>query len=256
MKKILNILMIGAFALFCESCVVVTDDFLSNYHYDNEDYYSIGDAVITGDVKNIDIDWVAGNITVNPTENAELSISEQMNVSISDSKRMHYWYDERTNTLFIKYCESGTSINLKNIEKDLVVYIPVSMNLIDVTIETVSADINWNNISATYYGITTVSGDNNVSGSYFTYFELTSVSGDLVLNLNDSQTIDFDTVSGDFDLYIPSVLGFHLEKDSVSGDVDFVNIPVSGSKGDYYYGDGRVSINCNSVSGDVMVTSK
>ena len=125
-------------------------------------------------------------------------------------------------------------------------------------IETVSGDLELAKIKSAKFHLKTVSGDvgiKNLEGE----FNIKSVSGDISLEktaLKDS--LGIKTVSGDISLVLPEKLGFALEYQSVSGDIDsdfagkMKSKPAQRSYS-FSNGDKKVEIELTSVSGDLTL---
>ena len=108
-----------------------------DYHYADADSFTVGNAEVDpGNVSRLVIDWVAGQVTVEPYDGDTISVSEPMQAKEKNRLR---WRQEG-DTLTIRYCASTGSGDAAS--KDLTVRVPADLAeaLRYVQIDTVSAD--------------------------------------------------------------------------------------------------------------------
>ncbi len=108
----------------------------------------------------------------------------------------------------------------------------------DVTLNTVSGDINNNNTSSNSYSASSVSGDLSLSEIYSEDASLSSISGDIDYHGN-LESLTASTVSGDCNFSLESLTG-RIKLNSTSGDIE-IKLPESMS----------ASIDLSTVSGDL-----
>lgn len=265
MKKMLTVLLSAAMCLFLSGCVVVNTS-SSGYFYDNYSQYISGGAEIDAEIQRIDVDWVSGAVTIVESETEVISFTEECSKSLSTAKQLHYWYDIKTKTLFIKFCES--SYKYDSLQKDLYIYVPKDRVFNEVNIDVVSADTTLQNVHANVFDIDSVSGNikittdttesiyvNSVSSSLeisavnVTSIDFDTVSGNCDATFTTCKQIDMDSVSGDLNLYLPEELGFYLEANTF-GKVDYT-MEVGGSGKVYTYGSKELKIDFDSTNGNV-----
>ncbi len=256
----------------------------SSYHYDNADKYQAGNASIPAEGENgfnlreLDVNWIDGSIHILPYDGGTIEVSETSSSSLDDDARLHY-YTDRDGRLKIQYRKSSGWIfgfgPFRKYNKQLEIKIPRSQmkNLDDLSIDTVSSEINLDQIEARECSIDTTSGNTTCTGNTET-FEIDNVSGDIHL-LGNHQKIDCDTVSGnltldaestpasinadsvsgDLTLTLPAESGFRMSEDSVSGDL-ICNFETQ-KKGDVLIcGTGDSEYNFDTVSGDVTIQKR
>lgn len=269
MKKIAKTLLLSGLCLFMSSCVININ---TDYHYDNYDNYSFGNATISGEVHSIDVDWISGTVTLVPTDATEVSIYENNWESIPDRKKVHYWYDTSCGELNIKFCAPMKHLEFDDCNKDLIIYIPNSYTTLFVESDTVSADFissvsclknanldsvsgdvsisNAGNIDRIEYN--SVSGDISINCNTLYSFDSDTTSGDVYIVTNDGNDINCDSVSGDLELTIPSSLGFYVDYEALGKHFN-TNVPVRIDGDECFYGDCKLKIEFDSVSGDLTV---
>lgn len=217
-------LCVGALA----GCGVMS--FYSFYSYENAQGYSSGACEIEDEVYNLDIDWLAGNVNVGYHEEDRVAVMEDTNGISGRGEELRYRLDG--NTLRIRYGAPGR-LSARG-SKDLTVLLPAGTSLGEVFVETVSANVYGEDISAEKVSIDTVSGDVRISAP-----------GEL-------RDFEADTVSGDVELHLPADASFELETDTVSGD--FYTDFACTKRGDTYtYGMGGIELDMDTVSGDMSV---
>ena len=105
----------------------------------------------------------------------------------------------------------------------------------------------------------TVSGDANFSESNFHEIRGSTVSGDLVIQTPFAGPSHFNSISGDVRLIIPSATHCSVKVSSVSGEFT-TSLPSRNGqrrtgKGSFEIGNGGVSLDFDSVSGDLSLTT-
>lgn len=242
---IVSIVLIVAVALLISGCSVPL-----NFSYKNSSEYTAGDGEVSG-VKNVEIDWISGNVEIVSNKGKSVVISETANKELEDIQKVHWWLDG--DTLRVKYCASGKSWGTKfnGVNKSLTISVPEDMMLTELNINTVSADFNVSGINVGKTDIDTVSGSLSLNYKMKT-LNLDSVSGNIEVKAADGVECDADTVSGDIKIDITGCGGITVNYDTVSGrlsgDVEF---KIDGHK--YVNGDGSADFKINTVSGDVKI---
>lgn len=224
---------------------------VSFYSYENAQGYSAGACEIEEPIYNLDIDWLAGNVTVEYHEDDCIAVTEESNGRPGNVGELRYRLDG--NTLRIRYAAPGRLTYRGS--KDLTVLLPEGTSLGELSVDTVSANVYGEDISAGKVSIDTVSGDVRVSVlGELRDFEADTASGNVELYLpaNASIELDADTVSGDVKLYLPANASFELETDTVSGDV-FTDFACTRRGDTYTCGTGGMELDMDTVSGDMSV---
>lgn len=223
-------------------------------------------------VREIKIEWVAGDIIIQPMDTDVITVSES---DVSDPKYAMVW-QERGGKLEIHFCEeavvTGFGVNLgKEVTKDLYIYVPRDWECSSIEIDAASATVEINdltireldfdgasgtcdleNCTVTDLDIDTASGDVRFSGSLTTLdFDAASASfiGELV---NTPTRIDMDGMSGSLDITLPEDTGFAVTMDGLSSHFSS-EFQTGYRNGTQVYGDGRCRINVDGMSCDVYI---
>ena len=236
---------------------------------------AVGSGVSTdfsGDIREIEIDWVSGNIRVEPANVDSIEVSE----TPVDDSRYAMVCTQNGHTLKIQYCTSNTFGDWKNLKfsKDLTVLVPKDwsgkaikvdaasakisvqdLTIQEVEVDTASGSSRFDNCTVDMLDIDTASGDIRFSGS-LNRLDCDSASAGIYAELeNVPYEINMDTASGSVELVLPKDAGFTVNMDSMSGRVDS-DFPTSVRDGKYISGDGACRIDMNSMSGKVTIRSK
>lgn len=219
------------------------------------------------EIQNIHIEWVSGQITIQPADNIQaIKVSETGAQNENDA----YVVKQQGNTLNIQYCKPKISFGIfgQSIgSKDLLIQVPQEWICSELKIDSVSAHIAVEEITATSIDLVNVSGNCVFSHCRTTDFEAETVSGNVsydgelqVLDFNTvsadciavlankPNSIELESVSGDMELTLPSGSGYQLDWDSASGDF---RCDYSGNS--HIYGDYSCEITADTVSGDVTI---
>lgn len=231
-------------------------------------------AVGAEKIQNIEIDWVAGSITIQPVENTDqITITESGN----DNEKYQMVYKQKGNTLEIEYCEDSVSfpsfgITINNtVSKDLVITVPMDWICDTLEIDTASARVDVRDLTIHEFNFDGASGTCNITNCNVDEIDLDTASGDITFEgtlemldcdaasancritvTNVPRTIDIDTASGDLDLTLPENSGFSCDLTTMSGSFssDFETMLQNGH---YIHGDGSCRINVDAMSGDVVI---
>ncbi len=240
--------------LLFTSCVRINNKNVSIgksvYRYDNGGKYSIGNgAVSASKVKNLEIDWVSGDVTVTYGNGDDISFSESFKGDLSEDHLLRWYLDG--STLRIKFQKSGV-VKGNGESKDLLIVVPKGMILDELDLDCVSSNFIVD-VDSLEYEVDTVSGDFDLTASMATLVDVDSVSGDCTLKMLECPSkIDMDSVSGSISLWIPSDSGFTAELHTVSGKINCA-IPVTTSGKKMVAGNGSSEIDIETVSGNLNI---
>ncbi len=238
MKKIINAFLLAVILIMMSFSL--TGCGKTNYLYKDADKYIAGGAELNEDISknilNVEIDWINGNTEITFHDKNTFLFSEESNRALDEALSLHYFVDD--NTLKIKFVKSG-SFNLNNLNKNLELFVPESLELSDLNINTVSANISVKGISARNLKAESISGEIGIFDSnIFNDVELESVSGNIsLISLSNINILNAESVSGEMNIKAPVAETFKAE--SVSGKIKllFDQTPLNG--------------NAKSVSGDI-----
>lgn len=222
----------------------------NSMEYVDAEKYQVGDALFDADVSEIEIDWINGNVTIEPSQSGSYEIEETADKELKDDKKVHYYLDG--DKLHIKYCASGIRL-IDTEKKELVIRVPAGSMTDSLDINSVSADFSVSGIAVGDIDVSTVSGDITADVTAVKSFDVESVSGNLSLSSPVApEDGDFESVSGNIALTLPESAGFTVDCDSVSGEISSeINGKLSDSK--FICGSGDAGYDVETVSGDVKI---
>lgn len=258
----------------------------------NDANYLVGDQTYSQSIKNIDVDWVDGSITLEICEGDSVMLKETGADSNGEKMRSLVVGD----TLYIKYARSSANIWSIPTSKNLTVSIPRSLAAVlgDIDISSASATVKihgWegeNALSIDSLSVDTASGnvtatgivcgEASVSGASAKIdisgnvgrLDVSLVSGDLKI-VGSVDEVDLEAVSGNINL-ISDTVPSELNVETVSGSIN-ITVPdtasgfvadldtVSGNMScnnarwlrSYKHGNGVAKFDFETVSGDVYI---
>ena len=225
---------------------------VERFDYDNAQKYSVGGANVTGNVTNVEIDWVAGDVNVEYGDVSAVTFSETSEDTITDDVTLRYWLENTT--LHIKYAKSGLKVTNESLpDKALKVVLPSSLALNSLEIDSVDAEIAVNGIKTADLDIESVAGNVNATLDGVRDFSVDMVSGNVELRFISAPAEgEYQNVHGDLTLYLPEGTGFTLEVEKMNGS--FNSEFETTQNGDRYVcGNGGNEYEIETVSGNVTV---
>lgn len=231
-------------------------------------------AVSAQKIKNLEIDWAAGSITILPGTQTD---TIRFRDDYSGDEKYQLYYTTQGDTLKIEFCQGdwedmGFGIHFgAPFEKNLTVEVPEGwlcssleidaasaklevhdLTINEVEIDTASGAIGFENCNVVHLDVDTASGDVIYTGSLVT-MDCDSASASIVANLqNVPQSMDLDTASGNLDIALPEDAGFSVKLNAMSGkfqsDFDY---EVSNNR--YICGNGSCTIDVSAMSGNVHI---
>ena len=120
--------------------------------------YTVGDAEITGAVRNLDIDWTSGQIRIAYHSANTVTLTERSNEKLSEDQRMRWWLDG--DTLRVQYEKPGFHpFSFHSPVKELTVTLPEGTALTSAKISATSADLDIPALEADTMTLDLTSGD-------------------------------------------------------------------------------------------------
>lgn len=251
------------------------------YIYDNANKYETLDRsgfgsaedpvaaseLLTG-IDEIEIHWLTGDVYLVESDTDGVTFQEDYTGSNEDYRMR---YKVSNGKLTIQPCKSKLFDSIDLPRKALTVFLPDTLTLDKITVETVSADVELMGGSVDALSINTMSGNITGPGLSAKEYELGTVSGDISLtalpagsSAIDCETvsgevrisctahpdeIDFNSVSGNLRLTLPKgSCRYTLDFSTVSGDRDTDRF-ISG-------GDETCDITAETVSGNVELQTE
>lgn len=222
--------------------------------YDDQGY-AVGDAeeIATDGIFNLDIEWIDGNVIVRYWDESYISVTESSSSSLSESQKMRTLVSD--GTLHVKYAASRT-VRFGNFPtKTLTVQLPAAWQGQEISISSVSGNVELSRIFVKEAELSSVSGDLLLTSCTFERADLETVSGKIEVSpLQTPSDIDLESVSGNATVHFNhDVSGAEIRFDSLSGDLQ-LEPECTVYDHQCIFGDRACKIDFSSVSGGLTVT--
>ncbi len=156
---------------------------LGRYTYENADKYTAGETEITAAVRNLDVDWLSGSVTVAYHDGSTVELRETSKKTIGGDMQLRWWVDG--DTLRVRYAKDGVRtwhLFGGTQEKALTLTLPQGIALNDVKFHTTSGDVTVPALSAGTVALEQTSGNVRAAVSA-EEIRLNATSGDIELTL-------------------------------------------------------------------------
>lgn len=245
--------------------------FMVNLDFSDSDYTTAQTATVLfplDEVKNIDIEWASGEITIQPGDVDAIHVTES---GSNDVQPMSY--RQSGDTLYIRYSDVSFKLGFfSTASKDLTVTVPRNWVCEEISMEVASADVTVTELNARQFHVDTASGDYDFISCAIEDLDIDTASGSIeyegTLNTldcdaasgrfvgvftNTPSVIDMNSASGDLDITLPADTGFRVSMDALSGSFNS-DFPASVTNGQsYVYGDGACEITFDGASGGIRI---
>lgn len=224
-------------------------------------------------IREIEINWVAGDIVIMATDVEEITISES---DVTDEQYAMV-FQTRGEELEIQFCEkrlmSGVGISFAgDLSKDLHIEVPKNWVGRSIEIDAASANVEMYDIALNELDLDGASGTCDFQNCTIDKLDIDTASGDIYylgvldsLDLdgasasftgdlqNTPSRIDVDGMSGKLDIALPEDCGYSLTMDGLSSSFrsDFQGTEMKNKS--HVYGDGRCRINVDGMRCDVTI---
>lgn len=225
---------------------------VERFTYDDAGKYNVGAASVAGNVTDLEIDWVTGNVSVAYGDVENVTFSEKSEETLTEENTVRYWLEN--STLHIKYAKSGVKLTNENSpEKDLTVLLPETLFLNGLEIEAVDANVVLTDINAGDVDIDNVSGNLDATFGKVREFSVSVVTGDAAMRFMTAPTDgEYSNVHGDLTMYLPEDTGFTLEVSKLKGSFESeFDIVKQGNT--YVCGNGLIEYEFETVVGNVAL---
>ena len=241
-SKILTIALVVVLAALAGAGWLMFSGTAAGLSYEHADQYAVGDAVVSGTVNNLFIDWTSGKVTVEYYDGKEITVSETANRAIPEDDKLRWWLDG--DTLRIRFAKPGFRFSF-SLEKQLTVRLPYGTELKSADISATSGDLVVPSLTADAIRLDSTSGDID-AGTLTKSLTASSTSGSVTVVQNgDLEAADLHSTSGSLSLSLEGSAKA-IRADSTSGGV---SVTVSGAADEVKLGStsGRITASLASV---------
>lgn len=200
-------------------------------------------------VKDLEIEWAAGSITIQTGETDEITFSESGNFSEDQAMA----YELKGDTLKLQYSKATVQIGFVSIpSKDLVITVPKDWVCQELELDGASLEMDINGLTIGQLDIDGASNTVTMNG-IVNQLDCDGASCEITLNTVETPSrISIDGASCQVNLTLPEDCGFRVEVEGLSCSFhsDFT---ANYSNGRYTYGDERCYITADGLSCEVNI---
>lgn len=186
-------------------------------------------SIAAAEVREIDVEWISGDVVVSIGEGTEIQISESSAYELTDAQKMRCTLKE--GKLRIKYCDNADNVwtwfmrgNYRIPSKTLYLTLPASLmaELNELDVETVSADVYFDaaNAKGKDVDMSSTSGDVLIKNLEVRELAASSISGAVTIENCRADELDLESVSGR--IAVKSGSYTELDAQTVSGSIELV----------------------------------
>lgn len=201
-------------------------------------------SVPAADVRNLEIEWAAGSVTVQAGDTDRITFTESGNFS----EEYAMVYTLKNGTLTLEYAKSSLTIGFVSTpSKDLVITVPAGWDCDEMEIDGAALEVEISGIAAEILQLNGAAMELAFTGDVN---ELNVDGAACELNItctNMPDLIEIDGASCELNLTVPDTQGMLIQTDGIALDFDS-NVDFTRSNGNYLYGDGYCKVDVDGIS--------
>lgn len=208
-------------------------------------------------VDSIDVNWVAGEVSITPYSGDVIKLTEYARRDLKDNEKLVY--SVNSGTLDVKYLSSTITINMMTTKKlELLVPEALANKLNELNVSATSADLNVSDFQTKSFEVHETSGDSDIANIKADSAYVHSVSGTINITAMTTSELDMATVSGE--IILSEVTANTLLTHTTSGGQrlggTFKDIDAGSISGEITISSSvnPDRINCGTTSGGIVVT--
>ena len=183
--------------------------------YADADKYTAGDAEINGEIRNLEVNWTSGKVTVAYHAENTVTVKETAGGPIGGDEQLRWRLDG--DTLRIQYAKPNIGIG-RSLRKELTVTLPENLRLEKAELSMTSADLDAPALKAEKVKLGSTSG-NITAETDAKKADAGATSGSIRLKVSGSaDSVKAGTTSGN--IWIEAGKAGRIEAGSTSGSVD------------------------------------
>lgn len=222
-------------------------------------------------IRELEIEWVSGNILIQSGDVAEIQISES-GVTDADYVMQVRQKEEKLRIAFAQGTQSFLGLGIQGeLSKDLTVVVPASWACEDLEIDVASAKVEIQGLTVRDLEFNGASGECNFTDCTVDSLDVNTASGDVYFTgrlrdfdceaasasvyaklSNVPEEMDLETMSGLMDITLPEDAGFTVSMESMKASFSSeFDTTTQGNR--YVCGNGQCKISVESMSGEVIL---
>ncbi len=222
-------------------------------------------------IREMEINWVSGNILIQTADVAEIQITES-GAANADCEMQVQTKGEKLSIAFSKGTEKFLGFGLHGeLSKDLTITVPQNWECQDLEIDVASAKVDVQNLTVWDLEFNGASGECNFTDCTVDSLDVNTASGDVYFTgrlrdfdceaasasvyaklSNVPEEMDLETMSGLMDITLPEDAGFTVSMESMKASfTSEFDTTTQGNR--YVCGNGQCKISVESMSGEVIL---
>ena len=209
-------------------------------------------SVDAKDIKNLDIVWACGAVTINVADTDQITFKE----TAPENCKYKMTYDVSGSTLELEYGSSKISIGFGDNSmprKDLEITVPQDWVCEQLEIDGASLNISINHLTVEKIDLDGAANHLEFLGSVENVNVDGASNGILLQCENHPTLIDMDGASCELELILPKGCGFAVSMEGLSCDFNS-DLDYTTKNGQHIYGNGHTNINVDGLSCDVTIS--
>jgi len=222
-------------------------------------------------IRELEINWVSGNILIQTADVTEIQISES-GAANADCVMQVQTEGEKLSIAFSKETQKFQGFGLHGeFSKDLTITVPQDWECQDLEIDVASATVDVQNLTVWDLEFNGASGECNFTDCTVDSLDVNTASGDVYFTgrLRDfdceaasaniyadlsivPEEMDLETMSGRMDITLPEDAGFTVSMESMKASFSS-EFDTTTQRNRYVCGDGQCKISVESMSGEVIL---
>jgi len=151
-------------------------------------------TVAPSDIHSLNINWVAGEVTIIPHDGSEITVTEYAQRELRDNERFRV--STSAGTMTVRFRENNLRGNMPRKNLEILVPRALSEDLTQLIVNTTSGSVKFEDFNAATVRISTVSASVNITKITSQSININTTSGAVTASSVNADKLDASTVSG------------------------------------------------------------
>lgn len=265
-KSILFLILMIIFLVACNN-----NEVNQEYQYDDSQYACGNISFNDEHIVKVTIDWLVGNVIISKSDDNQLIVREEKDTALNDDYKFRYLV--QGDTLDIKFTKSFTNLQYDFKMKNLYLFVPGYVQIIDINIHNAevkcdninleSLNINGNNapvsLSKTNIKTLNIVNESNEILLFNNEFEEININTDqanIGISINENiKAINIKSNKGDISFYVNENYPFSVQFDTTSGKLETKKQYLQANN-IYNFNDGKIMFHIETIAGNLKIQNK